>query len=289
MKLEFWTIAYRPRGEKLLLEETVRPFRTISNTWRYWAADPHLFEHEGKTWVFAELYDRVLRRGVIGCCYLTEDGASPWRVALKMPFHLSYPHIFRREGGIYMIPESYVGKEIGLYKAVEFPYRWERVRPLRSDIITVDTTLLPWQDQTWLLTQQEAEAGGNLVLMTENCEKSWTVSEHDPLTRPAGPVFLHEAGLLRPAQNCADGYGRALRFNRVDKVGEGCYQETLIAEIRPEQIASNLKFEAQGIHTYGQSEKYEIIDLKGFERDVLAVIMRPIWYIWRRLKRIVRK
>lgn len=287
MKHEFWVSAYRPHGEKPLIEDPASPFRVIPNTWRYWAADPHLFEEGGKTWVFAELYDRVLRRGVIGCCYLTENGASDWKVALRMPFHLSYPHIFRREDGIYMIPESYVGGEIALYKAVAFPYRWERIRPLRTDITAVDTTLIPWDGAEWLLTQAQTDDNtGGLMLMTPDGSKSWVVAENDPTTRPAGPVFRHDGKLLRPAQDCTDGYGRAVRFNEILEVGEGLYKERFLSQIRPEQISSDLKFPAQGIHTYGQTDKYEVIDLKGFEADPLFTIMRPIWFIWRRVKKL---
>lgn len=287
---EFWTVAYRPRGEKVIFENASVPFRVIPNTWRYWCADPHFFEHEGKTWVFAELYDRVLRRGVIGYCYLGEKGPSKWKIALKTSFHLSYPHIFRREDGIYMIPESYVGDEIGLYKAVEFPCRWHRVEAIKEHFCAVDTTIIPWENQKWLLTQLQADDNtGCLLLMSEDGQKQWPISENDPTTRPAGPVFRYGDALIRPAQDCSDGYGRALRFNEILEVGEGVFRERLIAEVRPEQINSDWKHRPEGIHTYGQSEKYEIIDLKSREKDPLFTIMRPIWYIWRRIKRLVRK
>ena len=62
-KFENWTVAYRRRnGNATLLEDIVSPFVCIPNTWRYWCADPHIFEENGKTYIFAELYDRVLRR-----------------------------------------------------------------------------------------------------------------------------------------------------------------------------------------------------------------------------------
>ena len=289
-KHEFWTIAYRPRGEGTILEDTAHPFRVIPNTWRYWAADPHLFEEGGKTWVFAELYDRVLRQGVIGCCYLTESGASKWKVALKTPFHLAYPHIFRREDGIYMIPESYVGGEIALYRAAQFPYRWERVRAIKEHICTVDTTWIGWNGQDWLLTQGQADDDtGGLMLLTQDGSQCWVVAERDRRTRPAGPVFRHQDALLRPAQDSTGGYGSALRFNEILEVGAGVYREQLVAEIRPGQILSDLKFPAEGIHTYGQTDAYEVIDLKGFERDPLFTITRPFWFIWNRLKKLVRK
>jgi hypothetical protein len=283
-KFEFWTTAYRlHKDDSTLLDNADSPYTVIPNTWRYWAADPHLFEYKGKTYVFAELYDRVLRQGVIGCCELTEKGASRWKVVLKMPFHLSYPHIFRKDGYIYMIPESYVNEEIALYQAVDFPNKWERVRPVKENCIAVDTTLIPWDGKTWLLTQDEENG---LTLVTEDGDQSWSICKDDPMTRPAGPVFFHKGKLLRPSQNCAGGYGRAVRFHEILEVNDGIYREKFLCEIRPEQITSDLKFPAQGIHTYGQTDCYEVIDLKGYEVDPLFYVMRPIWFIWRRVKKL---
>jgi hypothetical protein len=43
---------------------------------------------------------------------------------------------------------------------------------------------------------------------------------------------------------------------------------------------------ADGIHTYNVSEHFEVIDLKGYETDPWFYIMRPIWFIWRRIKKL---
>ena len=47
-QFEYWTIAYRHRhNQETLLDDTEAPFSIVKNTWRYWAADPHIVEHEG--------------------------------------------------------------------------------------------------------------------------------------------------------------------------------------------------------------------------------------------------
>lgn len=74
-KLEFWTIAYRIRLHgQTILDDMDSPFTAIPNVWRYYRADPFLFERDGRTFLFAEMYDRLLRRGVIGCCELGKEG-----------------------------------------------------------------------------------------------------------------------------------------------------------------------------------------------------------------------
>jgi hypothetical protein len=154
----------------------------------------------------------------------------------------------------------------------------------------VDTTRIPWDGNTWLLTQSQTDDNtGCLMLMTEDGSKEWIISKNDPFCRPAGPIFRHNGSLIRPAQDCSDGYGKALRFHEITAVGEGEFREHLLTQVTPAQIQSDWKRQPKGIHTYGQSEKYEIIDLKSYEKDPLFTIMRPIWYIWRRMKRIVRK
>lgn len=122
--LEKWILAYRLReGGNTILEDSDKPFIKIPNSLRYWRADPHLIEKDGKTWLFAELYDRFLLRGVLGCCELTKNGPKKWKIILQMPFHLSYPHIFEYENEMYMIPETKEAREIQLYKATEFPLK----------------------------------------------------------------------------------------------------------------------------------------------------------------------
>ena len=159
MKHEFWTVAYRRRnGVGTLLNDTATPFRVIPNNWRYWYADPHLFRHGQDTYVFAEAYDRVLRRGVISCCRITDKGATTWKVVLKLPYHLSYPHILEKDGQIYMIPESYMADEIAVFRAKHFPEQWEKVAVLKKGNEPVDSTVFSCGGKRYLMalvTDQE--------------------------------------------------------------------------------------------------------------------------------------
>ena len=294
MRFEEWTVAYRRRdGSTLLLDEREREFRIIKNTWRYWCADPHLFEKDGHTFVFAELYDRVLRRGVIGCCEVTDSGYTPWKIVLKMPWHLSYPQVFEYNGEVYMIPESYVGEEIAVYRAATFPTKWEKVSVLKKDYVAVDSTLLTVNGESWMQTLHFSEnhtyfelfalEGGRLS------EIPLILAKDDPNKRPGGKPFSYHGKLIRPAQDCTQSYGCALNFYEVTKMEREAYEETLLTKINPAQLRSDFPGTPQGIHTYNHSEKYEVIDLKSYEVDWLFYIMRPVWFIWRRVKRVFNK
>lgn len=291
-KFENWTIAYRRRsGTQTLPENTESPFTCIPNTWRYWCADPHILTENGRTYIFAELYDRVLRRGVIGYCEVQENGVTPWQVALKMPFHLSYPHLFWKDDDIYMIPESYVADEIAVYKAVSFPDRWERVTVLKEHFCAVDSTVLECDGKAYMMTLQFSGEDEQLVLFSmenENWKKTGQLAaRNDNQKRPAGHFFLQNGEWIRPAQDCSESYGCALNFYKV--TGLDPYTEELMAKIKPDVLHTDLGRTADGIHTYNRNEQYEVIDLKGYETDILFYIMRPVWFLWRRVKRLLRR
>jgi hypothetical protein len=44
---------------------------------------------------------------------------------LERSYHLSYPFIFRWGSDIFMIPETSDNRTVEVYRAVEFPGKWE--------------------------------------------------------------------------------------------------------------------------------------------------------------------
>lgn len=292
-RFERWTVAYRPRSNcDTLLNNTYAPFSIIRNSWRYWAADPHLIEFEGITYVFAEVYDRILRRGLIGYSMISNEGASKWKIALRTPHHLSYPHLIEYGGSVYMIPESYVANEIAVYRALSFPDKWEKVKVLKSDYCAVDSTLLERGNESYLLTLRFDGDDEKLMLYSFNdgelTDDGYCAVINDPNKRPAGHFFMSGGGLYRPAQDCTESYGCALNFYRVTKADTESYDEELIKKISPADLQTDLGVTADGLHTYNLNKKYEVIDLKEYETDLLFYIMRPIWFIWRRIKQLFK-
>lgn len=290
MRHEFWTIAYRKRqGNRTLLDDRTTQFRVIPNNWRYWYADPHLFKVEGRTWVFAEAYDRVLRRGVVSCCELKESGVTPWKVVLKQPYHLSYPHLLQKDGEIWMIPESYVANEIAVFRAKRFPEQWEKVKVLKQGGEPVDSTVFHCGDQRWLLTLECSEDKLMIYPLSDDgiSGKGFCAKHADANARPAGYLFHHDGKLIRPAQDCTESYGCALNFYEVTAVAEDGYAETLLCKLRPEDVVSNMSKTPQGLHTYNMTDEYEVIDFKTYEEDPLFWVMRPIWFIWRRVRKVL--
>ncbi len=288
---EHWTVAYRKRiGEATLIDDTERVFTAIPNTRRYWFADPFVFTKDGKSYIFAEMYDKILFKGTVGYCELTDSGPGEWKKIITEPHHLSYPFIFEHADQIYMIPESYVANEISLYKAVGFPDKWVKVKALVSDYCAVDSTVFKYGDRSYMLTMS------NSVLKLFEFDTSTeipsasdiSVSINDPeQNRPAGKTFRLGDRLIRPAQDCSNGYGYALNFYSILSVSQNEYKEEPIAKIYPSQIRSTVSFKPEGIHTYSIDENYEVIDLKTYKKVKLPFVRRVYRAILWRVSKVL--
>ena len=53
---------------------------------------------------------------------------------IEEDFHLSYPFIFEYKEEVYIIPDSCNNRSIRLYKAIEFPMKWEYQYDLLKNI-----------------------------------------------------------------------------------------------------------------------------------------------------------
>lgn len=278
---EKWTIAYRKRlGGCTLMDNLTEPFVAIPNNWRYWRADPFLVEHRGKTYLFAEMYDRLRLRGVIGCCELTQKGCSPWRVIIEELFHLSYPFVFRHDNETYLIPESFRSGKITLYKAVDFPYAWKRVCEI-AEMVSVDSTIIQSPKGSYMITLRIVNAVAELVIMSiddQLCPSEPHVisGKEDPNVRPAGRTFCYEGKMIRPAQDCTKGYGFGLNFYEVVCLDADHYEEKLLKKILPSDISVRNEKCIHGIHTYNLTDDYEVIDYKKYELGIVSKVAKVV-------------
>ena len=278
-KNEKWTIAYRRKAEgKTLLDNLSGTFIPLPNSWRYWRADPFLFERDGRSYLFAELYDRVKARGVLGCCELTDTGAGKWEVIIEEPWHLSYPFIFQQGNDVYLIPESFKSGKITLYKAACFPYEWTKVCDL-ADMVAVDSTIVDTAAGSYMITLRIVNAEANLVVMalSEQMElKAARIAsrKEDPNVRPAGKTFVWKDQLIRPAQDCTKGYGYGLNFMRISALDESRFSEELIRKVLPEEITIQGVRMPQGVHTYNFTDRYEVIDYKEYEFGIVGKLAK---------------
>jgi hypothetical protein len=185
---------------------------------------------------------------------------------LELPYHLSYPFLVEDDGEVFMIPESRRSGSVDLFRAIEFPGRWERVRTLLH-APGVDTTVVHHEGRWWfLVTVREPEGAGEQLLAlhadslggTLQLDRASPISVDARYARSAGAFFVDRGRLIRPSQDCSTTYGRALNFHEVIRLAPGEYEERLLTTVAPPPGMA-------GIHTYNRCGAVEVIDAKRLE------------------------
>ena len=106
-------------------------------------ADPFPLNWQGRDYLFFEDLDHKTDKGIIAVVAFDEAGRpGPTMPVLEEPWHLSYPFLIERGGEIFMIPESSANRDIALYRAVEFPLKWERHAVLVDNVEAADATIV---------------------------------------------------------------------------------------------------------------------------------------------------
>ena len=289
---EYWTIAYRKRTENgnLLQDDKIVGFSLLPQKKFITQADPFLYLHQGKNWLFYEKQNLTDMKGTLWCVNLDEPGAKPVKV-LEEAFHLSYPQVFRYGRYTYMLPETRNAGEIRLYRCMQFPGKWEKVETL-FELAAVDTTILQSQsteESYYTFTYVENRLEIYLCKIEKehfrivSREKIYT-SEQSKMLRPGGALLEENGKLYRSAQNCSDYYGQELIINEIDRLDENGFAEHEHCRLIPEKIEL-AGVNPIGIHTYNRNEQYEVIDILHREIGFLTLCKKIQWKLWNVFKK----
>ncbi|MBC5827107.1 MAG: hypothetical protein GIW99_05420 [Candidatus Eremiobacteraeota bacterium] len=227
-------------------------------------ADPMALSRAGLTHVLCEKYDYESKGSI---CRITYDGTS-WSdspvPSIEIPTHASYPFLLERRGEVYCIPETFEAKQSTVFKAIEFPNAWENVGAILHGFSSVDTT--PFQhDGGWWLFCTDDDDGPNYKLQlwyADDLLGPWSPHPANPVkidvrsARPAGPPFVHDGTLYRPAQDCSKVYGGAITINKISTLTMAKFEEEVIAIIQPDSRA----LYPNGIHTLCSAGSICVVD-----------------------------
>lgn len=267
----YWESYYRKISDKNPKEDEWHKLVVPS---RYWCADPFIVSSDGKKWIFCEILDRKISRGLIGCGELNENGDTEITPILNVGCHTSYPDVFNYKGIWFMIPETVERRTIELYKASDFPYKWEKCNILSENINAVDTTVFEANGRLFVFVYEQNDVENKLSIAELNMDTLKLGNLHQVMQynqnigRPGGRVFYKNSKQIRPTQYGITLYGGSLimkefSFNpNTFEYKEKDIEHTSAGDILPDCLSKD----KIGFHTYNVCEDYEIVDV--FKRKV---------------------
>ena len=212
---------------------TANPIVTASDfeNWNGGAvADPFAVFRDGAWYLFFELFQNGSDKAVIGASRSNDlRDWEPLGIVLKQPHHLSYPFVFEHDGQVYMMPESKSVRRVDLFRAVEFPYRWEFEKTILRGRL-MDCSMVKHQGRFWIFAGWRSH--GLKLFYASNplgpwkshwlpCIRSYSRSS----SRPGGRPVLQDNKLVRFSQDCTDYYGQQLRAWNVTRMNRLWYSE----------------------------------------------------------------
>jgi hypothetical protein len=265
-----WRVGWRKLAGPDLFDLGAHPdtgWRDLPDDGARFYADPFPIEHEGVVTLFVEELCHAEGKGVISAVRFGPDGpvGAPARV-LELDTHLSYPHVFVRDGEIWMIPENCQAGRIDLYRATAFPGGWVRDRTLVDGVVASDATIIEHGGLWWMFATVR-DGGGAFsdalwLWSAPDFRGPWTAHPRNPVlidiasARPAGRMVHRNGALLRPVQDCRRGYGRALAIARVTRLDREGFAQEVVSLIEAGQPA----WPGRRIHSLNSAGGYEFID-----------------------------
>ena len=207
-------------------------------------ADPFLFAHNDALFLFYE--QKKLRHN--GTIMMTRtDDLEHWSEpveVLREPFHLSYPWVFKKDGHIYMMPETCGDKSVRLYEAVdpnltEFRFVKTLIEQDNDDLdfSFSDSSVVEHDGKYYLFTTVRRKGVNQLRLY---CSEDFmgVYNEHpqsaicvsNKYGRNAGHFTEYGGELYRFAQDCENGYGDNVHILKVKTLSADDYQEDVVKE-----------------------------------------------------------
>lgn len=266
----YWRVGWRFVGEADDVwsrgDLSGTPWTLLADPLDQFYADPFPLYWQGRDYLFFEALDYSTQKGVIACVEFGEDRRpGPAFTVLEEPWHLSYPFLIEAEGEIWMIPESSLSGEITLYRAVDFPRRWERHATLVANVEAADATIVEHGGKLWMFAVTRDGRGGYsdtlCIWMADRLMGPWLPHPGNPVlindrtARPAGHMVRRNGQLLRPIQDCRRGYGTALGLARITRLDEQHFRQDVHTYLAP-----SAHWPGRKLHSLNGNGRIEAID-----------------------------
>jgi len=272
---QYWNIGFcELTPEEFVREKKLRPIKWLKHPYRdRWFADPFIYkvtEHE--IIVFVEECPMENPKGII--CELVIDRETirlkERYVLLELDTHLSYPAIIRYDEKVYVYPENGASGKLNIYE-----YDWinhKLVNPINIlDEPVADATIIKKGDYYMMSATKFPRTEENAYLYTADSVFGPFKQKADlpyqsslACSRQGGNYFEANGCIYRPAQNCVDGYGRALSVMKLS-MNHGLIKEDVLCKVAPITGRFGL-----GLHTLNFNKGVCVIDGYGYFSPLLG-------------------
>ena len=231
-----------------------------------WFADPFILDYDRQTiQLLVEDFSYKIRRGRIARLLIDRNTYRllSYKIILDLPGqHLSFPFIERKEGKVYVSPESSASGSWSRYEYDTESGHLSNAKCISQEPLTDAVVTGLFGEELIFSTHLPTQNGNVLSVYDADGVKKQDIEFPSKVARNAGDWFKVGEKIYRPAQDCNSGYGRAGIIQEVAREG-GVYCFKDIRRIE----SSNPKF-TTGCHTFNTYKDLSVVDVRGWRRPV---------------------
>ena len=238
-----------------------------------WFADPFILEYdEDRIQVLVEEFCYKLRRGRIAWLSIDRKSYSllEYKIILDLPTHLSFPFIQRKDGKIYICPENSASGGWSRYEYNLTTDSLVKVNTIANLPLTDAVSTELFGEELVFATSLHDPNGDSLTAYSKDGGLKQRISFPSKIARNAGDWFVVDNKVYRPAQDCSNGYGKAVILQEVANK-EGVFTFKEVRRI----VSTHPKF-TTGCHTFNNYKGLTIVDVHGWRRPRLVKAVRSI-------------
>lgn len=264
---------------RLRVDWIVNPFRDR------WFADPFILDvTEDYVYVLAEEYAFKTRKGRIAKLSVNRRTLriEDYTIVLETPTHLSFPSILRKDGRVFVYPESCRSGHLCLYEFDSQQDELALVKTICDDPVW-DSVIVNLKGVPQLFTANKNDYSLDIYDWDPESSRftyAKSILSNDKSSRMAGQLFSYKGKVYMPSQYCEKVYGGGVIIKEVTLEGD-TYSFKEVKRIESPHPKRRIK-----LHTLNEYDGFVIIDVGGYDFPLCAGLLRGMV---KRLKRALRK
>ena len=270
-----WALGIVKGGMKSVFEDNQLKVDWIKMPKDRWFADPFILDVTNTEIILlVEDFAYKTKKGVISLLRIDKKSFHivSRKVLLELDTHLSFPIILRKNGHIYVYPESRNSGRLDMY---EFDVQHELLHFVATicDDEIWDSAIVDFWEEPLLFTTAKDNFQLDIYKWNNDINRFTpyqVIPSTTPNSRLGGAPFAYNGKLYYPAQDCSSEYGGALDIKRIDRKNDKFIFTTI------KHISSPHPKYPLGLHTLNEFKGVVVIDVNGWRYGKLSAFLHSI-------------
>lgn len=271
-----WTIGFVQGGINSIFDDEPLIVNWVKMPKDRWFADPFILDvTDSEILLLVEDLAYKTNKGVISLLHIDKNtyNITSRKVLLELSTHLSFPIIQRKDGHIYVYPESRYSGKLELYEYNPNEESLTDVSTLCNDSIW-DSAIVDCFDKQLLFTSTKEDYHYMAIYQWDEKQKRFipytTMTSSIPNLRLGGAPFYYNGEYYFPTQDCSVDYGGALDIKQIYHQ-DGKFSFRIIKHF----TSPNPKYPL-GFHTLNIYKDTVVVDANGWRYGKLSALIHFI-------------